>query len=96
MAHYSGTVPTATPVVIEIEGDPVKAPSVWQIRSVQIDATGAGVLTVETQMAGQAAFNTQTTLTGETIIVDCVGIARVRLSAAGADVPYSLDTYGIR
>ena len=96
MAHFDGTAVVATPLVFVIEGSPVKVPSVWQTRSIQVDATGAGSLQVDTKMIGQAAFNTQTTITAGTVIIDCVGVSEIQITASGSDVPFAIDTYGIR
>ena len=96
MAHKNGQILSGESLDIVVEGDPIKVPSVWQIRSIQVDAVGAGTLAVLTRCVGQSVFTEQATVTAGTTIIDMVGVAQVRLTASVDTVDFAFDTYGIR
>lgn len=92
-SRFAETVPTATPQVLDVDADNPIAPTKYSRQQFQFDMTGAGTLKIETKIIGQAAFNDQGSFSGETIILDLVGVEQLQLTASTADVPTVILPY---
>lgn len=91
---FTGTITSGSSETVYVADNPAnKRDRIFNHTHIQIDATGAGSLAIETKVYGQSAFNSQTTITGETVILDMVGVIELKLTASGADVPTSVLPY---
>ena len=92
-AYYNGTVATGTPVTLEVEEDTPYNREHYEVHSYRIDATGAGTLQIETKAKGASAFNVQSSISGESVILDFVALQEIKLTASTANVPVTIAPY---
>lgn len=92
-SNFTGTIATGTPQTIEVDSiTPIKS-SRYSRQQFQFDMTGAGTLKIETKIIGQSALNDQGSFSGETIILDMVGVDEFLVTASTANVPLVILPY---
>lgn len=92
-SRFVGSVEVGTPQTITVDPVPTNAPAKYNKMQFQFDMTGAGTLKIETKIINQAAFNDQGSFSGETIILDLVGVNEILLTATNATVPVVILPY---
>jgi len=89
--NYEGTVVVDSPVTLDvIDGSASPGSVYYDLNMYQFDMTGAGALEIETKTRGQSAFNSQGTFSGETVNLDMIGLAQIKLTASGSNVPTTI------
>lgn len=91
-----GTVSVGTPVEIGIGANDKGFFN--NTKQVEITAEGANSLQIETKKENVGigtvpGYVVQTTISGESVIIDMRNLAAIRLTASGGDVAYQVDAY---
>lgn len=92
-SNFTDDILVGTPQTISVLPDTPIKPFRFKRQQFQFDATGAGTLEIKTKIVGQSALNVQTSISGETIILDLVGVEEFLVTATNATVPLSIFPY---
>lgn len=95
-AYQTGTVSVGTPVEIGIGAN--DKGFFDNTKQVEITAEGANSLQIETRKKGKLpgtapGYVVQTTISGESVIIDMKNLDAIKLTASGGNVNYQVDAY---